>query len=177
MFQPQNFKKNHFFTRNFFSMDLRNFSTSSLTMFKLFERLSKHSSLCWSKNQEHTTHQRDYMAGNVKKFGFLKINFKNGVEKLWDILPKTPFFSLKTFFQWFWETFLYVVWLCSSYLRDCLNIALYAGKKNQERTTRRSKNIEANEKNLKNGGSIGFWRCRKFWLSLFFGETFHFKAL
>ena len=69
------------------------------------------------------------MAGNVKKFGFLKINFKNGVEKLWDILPKTPFFSLKTFFQWFWETFLYVVWLCSSYLRDCLNIVLYPGKK------------------------------------------------
>ena len=69
------------------------------------------------------------MAGNVKKFGFLKINFKNGVEKLWDILPKPPFFSLKTFFQWFWETFLYVVWLCSSYLRDCLNIVLYPGKK------------------------------------------------
>ena len=64
-----------------------------------------------------------------EKFGFFKINFKNGVEKLWDILPKPPFFSLKTFFQWFWETFLYVVWLCSSYLRDCLNIVLYPGKK------------------------------------------------
>ena len=53
------------------------------------------------KNQEHTTRQTDHMAGNVKKFGFLKVNFKNEVEKLWDILPKTPFFSLKTFFQWF----------------------------------------------------------------------------
>ena len=71
----------------------------------------------------------NYRAGNVKKFGFLKINFKNGVEKLWAILQKTSFFSLKTFFQWFWETFLYVVWLCSSYLRDCLNIVLYPGKK------------------------------------------------
>ena len=100
-----------------------------MTMFNLSERLSKHSSLCWLKNQEHTTRQTDYMAGDVKKFGFLKINFKNGVEKLWDILPKFLFFSLKTFFQWFWETFLYVVWLCSSYLRDCLNIVLYPGKK------------------------------------------------
>ena len=81
------------------------------------------------KNQEHTTRQRDYMAGNVKKFGFLKINFKNGVEKLWDILPKTPFIHSKLFVQWFWETFLCVVWLCSSYLRDCLNIVLYPGKK------------------------------------------------
>ena len=51
------------------------------------------------KNQEHTTRQTHYIAGNVKNFGFLKINFKNGGEKLWDILPKTPFFSLKTFFS------------------------------------------------------------------------------
>ena len=43
---------------------------------------------------------------------------------------KNPiFFHSKLFFQWFWETFLYVVWLCSSYLRDCLNIVLYPGKK------------------------------------------------
>ena len=42
---------------------------------------------------------------------------------------KPHFFYSKLFFQWFWETFLYVVWLCSSYLRDCLNIVLYPGKK------------------------------------------------
>ena len=42
---------------------------------------------------------------------------------------KPHFFHSKLFFQWFWETFLYVVWLCSSYLRDCLNIVLYPGKK------------------------------------------------
>ena len=59
---------------------------------------------------------------------------------------KNPFFSLKTFFQWFWETFLYVVWLCSSYLRDCLNIVLYPGKKNQERTTRQTDYMAGNAK-------------------------------
>ena len=42
---------------------------------------------------------------------------------------KNPIFFTQNFFQWFWETFLYVVWLCSSYLRDCLNIVLYPGKK------------------------------------------------
>ena len=86
------------------------------------------------------------MAGNVKKFGFLKINFKNGVEKLWASLPKTLFFHSKLFFQWFWETFLYVVWLFSSYLRDCLNIVLYPGKKNQERTTRQTDYMAGNAK-------------------------------
>ena len=44
-------------------------------------------------------------------------------------LSTNPNFFTENFFQWFWETFLYVVWLCSSYLRDCLNIVLYLGKK------------------------------------------------
>ena len=60
-----------FFTQNFFSMVLRNFYVRRVTMFKLFERLSKHSSLSWYKNQERTTRQTDYMAGNAKKFAFL----------------------------------------------------------------------------------------------------------
>lgn len=39
-------------------------------------------------------------------------------------------FSTQNFFQWLWETFLCVVWLRSSYLRDdCLTIVLYIGKK------------------------------------------------
>ena len=41
----------------------------------------------------------------------------------------TPFFHPKLFFHWLWESFLCVVWLHSNYLRDCLNIVLYAGKK------------------------------------------------
>ena len=59
---------------------------------------------------------------------------------------KNPIFFTQNFFQWFWETFLYVVWLCSSYLRDCLNIVLYPGKKNQERTTRQTDYMAGNAK-------------------------------
>ena len=69
---------------------------------------------------------------------------------------KNPiFFHSKLFFQWFWETFLYAVWLCSSYLRDCLNIVLYPGKKNQERTTRQTDYMSGNVKKF--GFSLWKW--------------------
>ena len=104
------------------------------------------------KNQERTVRQTDYRAGNVKKFGFLKVNFKNGVEKLWVILPKTPFFHSKLFFHWLWESFLCVVWLRSNYLRDCLNIVLHVGKK--IRNVRHVKQIIGQE----TWKSLDFWR-------------------
>ena len=39
------------------------------------------------------------MAGNVKKLGFVKTNFKNGVEKLCAILQKKHFFTQNFFFD------------------------------------------------------------------------------
>ena len=58
------------------------------------------------KNQERTTRQTDYRAGNVKNFGFWKLNFKNGVGP---ILQKTPIFDSKLFFRKLLENFLFVV--------------------------------------------------------------------
>ena len=76
--------------------------------------------------------------GTWKSLDFWRSTSKMGLRS-YGISFQTPhFFNSKLFFQWFWETFLYVVWLCSSYLRDCLNIVLYPGKKNQERTTRQT---------------------------------------
>ena len=72
---------------------------------------------------------------------FLKLTFKNpNWLRNYELSFKKPHFSTQNFcfFHWLWESFLCVVWLRSSYLRDCLNIVLYVGKKNQERTTRQT---------------------------------------
>ena len=65
------------------------------------------------------------MAGNVKKFGFLK----NPLSELgWDMLEKCMFLKWK-FFQMLLKNFLRIVWPCSIYLEGCLRPYLYARKK------------------------------------------------
>ena len=59
--------KRLFFTQNFFSKALRKFSVRRMTMFNISGRLSKIISLRSKRNQSHTTHQTDYMSGNVAK--------------------------------------------------------------------------------------------------------------
>ena len=141
-------KKTHFFTRNFFWMDLRNFSMRRMTMFNWSERLSKHSSLCWSKKKiRNIRHVKQIIWQETwKSLDFWTSTSKMGLRSYGISFQKLHFFHSKLFFQWFWETFLYVVWLCSSYLRDCLNIVLYSGKKNQERTTRQTDYMAGNAK-------------------------------
>ena len=62
-------QKTLFFTQNvfFFSKALTKFSKRPMTMFKLSKRSVRYSSLRRKNNQEHTTRQTDYNAGNVKK--------------------------------------------------------------------------------------------------------------
>ena len=52
------------------------------------------------KNQEHTTRQTDYNAGNVKKFGFLKkSDLKMRLATDEAMLQKTLFLTQNCFFK------------------------------------------------------------------------------
>ena len=88
----------------------------SRLVFNIFRRSYKTISLRSKKNSSHTTRQTKYMAGNVKKFGFLK----NPLSELgWDMLEKCMFLKWK-FFQMLLKNFLRIVWPCSIYLEGCL---------------------------------------------------------
>ena len=80
--------------------------------------------------------------GQLQKWGWETMSYPS----------KNPIFPLKTFFHWLWESFLCVVWLRSNYLRDCLNIVLYVGKK--IRNIRHVKQIIWQE----TWKSLDFWR-------------------
>ena len=98
-------KKKHFFTQNFFSVALRNFSLCRMTMFKLSERLSKHSSLCWKKIR-NVRHVKQIIWQETRKS--LHFYFENGVEKLWGYPSKTTILDSKLFFRKLLENFLFV---------------------------------------------------------------------
>ena len=81
--------------------------------------------------------------GQLQKWGWETMSYPS----------KNLIFPLKTFFRWLWESFLCVVWLHSNYLRDCLNIVLYVGKK--IRNVRHVKQIIGQET----------WKILDFWRS------------
>ena len=57
---------------NFFSKGCRKFFTHFTTMFRIFRRSTKTSSSRQWKTQDHTTHQFQYMEGNVENVRVLK---------------------------------------------------------------------------------------------------------
>ena len=68
-----------------------------MIMFNIFGNLSNIVSLRSKKNQGHTTRQTDYMAGNVQKFGFLKIHSQNRVREVHGFGSKMSIFEANFF--------------------------------------------------------------------------------
>ena len=87
-------KNSIFFTQNFFSMVLRNFSVRRVTMFKLSERLSEHS-LYPGKKIRNVRHVKQIIWQETRKS--LHFYFENEVEKLWGYPSKTTILDSKLF--------------------------------------------------------------------------------
>ena len=87
------------FQNHCFSKALRKFSMRRMTMFNISGRLSKIISLRSKRNQSHTTHQTDYMVGNVTKTAILKTHFQNRVGEVPRYASKRLFFYSKLFFK------------------------------------------------------------------------------
>ena len=136
-------QKGYFFTQNFFSKALRKFSVRRMTTFNISGRLSKIISLRSKKNQSHTTHQTDYMSGNVAKAVILKIHFQNRVGEVQTYASKCYFFK--------WIFFSKVLRKFSTRRMTMFNISgrlskiiSLHSKKNQSHTRHQLKDINEN---------------------------------
>ena len=89
-------KTSFFSLKTFFSQGLRKYSIHRMTVLDISKRCAWHSLLRYKKNQERTTRQTDYRAGNVKKFVFLL--WKLSWEAM-ELSFKKNHFRLKTFFS------------------------------------------------------------------------------
>ena len=119
------------------------------------------------------------MAGNVQKFGFLKIHSQNRVGEVQSYASKSLFFEGETFFQRPLENFLCVVWPCSIYLEVCLRSYLYARKKlgsydtsNRLYGRKRNKSLDFEKFTLR----IGLVKYRAMLQKAYFWRQFFFQT-
>ena len=114
-----------------------------MTMFNIFGRSSKTISLRSKKNQGHTTRQTDYMAGNVQKFGFLKIHSQNRIGEVQGYASKSLFFEGETFFKGLQKIF-YASYDHVQYIWKFVLDHIFTLEKNWGHTTRQTDYMAGN---------------------------------